>query len=121
VTGVAEAGKAVPVTDRVLFKSRYAIVTPGAPGLNISRRIAEDDERDRLHIIAKTHMEGEFGLILRSSCEGAPEDEIAEDISAMLALAEAVTGDADGTDPEALTEGDGPHVLAWREWSAPLT
>jgi Ribonuclease G/E len=118
VTGVAEAGKAVPVTDRVLFKSRYAIVTPGAPGLNISRRIAEDDERDRLHIIAKTHMEGEFGLILRSSCEGAPEDEIAEDISAMLALAEAVTGDADGTDPEALTEGDGPHVLAWREWSA---
>ncbi|SMY08023.1 ribonuclease E/G [Flavimaricola marinus] len=119
VTGVAEAGKAVPVTDRVLFKSRYAIVTPGAPGLNISRRINDDDERDRLHIIAKSTMEGEFGLILRSSCEGADEDEIAEDITAMLALAEAVHGDAEGTEPEALTEGDGPHVLAWREWTAP--
>ena len=31
VTGYAEDGKAVPVTDRVLYKSRYAIVTPGKP------------------------------------------------------------------------------------------
>jgi Ribonuclease G/E len=119
VTGVAEPGKAVPLTDRVLFKSRYAIVTPGAPGLNISRQIRDDDERDRLHIIARTEMEGqEAGLILRSAAEGADEDEIAEDIAAMVALAEAVAGDAEGDSPEALTEGDGPHVLAWREWQA---
>lgn len=119
VTGVAEPGKAVPMTDRVLFKSRYAIVTPGAPGLNISRQIRDDDERDRLHIIARAMMEGqEAGLILRSAAEGADEDEIAEDIEAMVALAEAVAGDAEGDSPEALTEGDGPHVLAWREWQA---
>ncbi|MEL7416311.1 MAG: ribonuclease G, partial [Pseudomonadota bacterium] len=31
----AEPGKAAPVTPRLLFKSRYAIVTPHAPGLNI--------------------------------------------------------------------------------------
>ena len=37
----------LPVTDRVLFKSRYAIVTPDAPGLNISRSIRDEDERDR--------------------------------------------------------------------------
>lgn len=119
VSGVAEPGKAVPVTDRVLFKSRHAIVTPGAPGLNISRRIHDDDERDRLHIIARAEMEGsEAGLILRSAAEGVDEDEIAEDIAAMLSLAEAVAGDATGDTPEALTEGDGPHVLAWREWQA---
>ncbi len=121
VTGVAEDGKAVPVTDRVLFKSRFAIVTPGAPGLNISRRIAEDEERLRLRLIAEDVMEGadeSTGLILRSSCEAASEDDIAEDIAAMRALAEAISADAEGAEPEALTEGDGPHLLAWREWTA---
>ena len=44
VTGYAEPGKALPVTQKLLFKSRYAIVTPDAPGLNISRSIRDDDE-----------------------------------------------------------------------------
>lgn len=117
VTGYAEGGKAIPVTDRVLFKSRFAIVTPGKPGLNISRQITEEEERDRLHGIAHVTHEGEHGLILRSACEGVEEAEIAEDIIAMLDLAEAVIADADGREPEALTEGDGPHVLAWRDWT----
>ncbi len=39
VTGYAEPGKALPVTTKLLFKSRFAIVTPDAPGLNISRSI----------------------------------------------------------------------------------
>ena len=41
----AEPGKAAPVTPRLLFKSRYAIVTPEAPGLNISRRVRDEEER----------------------------------------------------------------------------
>ena len=48
VTGFAEPGKALPVTQRLLFKSRYAIVTPGAPGLNVSRQIRDDDTREAL-------------------------------------------------------------------------
>lgn len=36
----------------------------------------------------------------------------------MRDLAEAVAGDA-GQDPETLAEGDGPHVLAWRDWVTP--
>lgn len=117
VTGYAEGGKAVPVTDRVLFKSRYAIVTPGKPGLNISRQITDDEERDRLHGVAHAAHDGDHGLILRSSCPGVPDAEIAEDIVAMLDLADAVLNDLDGTVPEALTEGDGPHTLAWRDWT----
>lgn len=114
VTGLPDDGKATPVTDRLLFKSRYAIVTPGAPGLNISRAIKDDDERDRLRGIAQ----GAEALILRSACEGAPEADIAEDIAEMEALAAAILADADGP-PEALTEGDGPHALAWRDWVEP--
>lgn len=118
VTGYAEAGKAVPVTDRVLFKSRYAIVTPGAPGINISRLIIDEQERLRLREIADNGSADGEGLILRSLCQGEDADLIAEDIEAMRDLARAVLADADGTEPEALTEGDGPHGLAFREWTA---
>ena len=119
VTGYAEDGKAIPVTQKVLFKSRYAIVTPEAPGLNISRSIRDEDERDRLLEIAHEVMAGcDYGLILRSACAGADTDEIAEDIAAMRALADQVLAD-EGSEPETLTEGDTPHLLAWREWSEP--
>ncbi|CUK16906.1 Ribonuclease G [Ruegeria denitrificans] len=119
VTGYSEPGKALPVTDRVLFKSRYAIVTPDAPGLNISRSIRDEDERDRLLEIAHDCMDDStYGLILRSCCLGADAGEIAEDISAMLTHADQVLND-EGTEPEVLLEGDGPHVLAWRDWTDP--
>ncbi|MDO6726238.1 ribonuclease E/G [Cognatishimia sp. 1_MG-2023] len=119
VTGYAEEGKAIPVTQKVLFKSRFAIVTPDAPGLNVSRSIRDDDLRDELKGIAHDVMgDSNMGLILRSSCANADADEIAEDIAAMLDLAEAVLADAEGP-AEKLTDGDGPHLLAWREWVEP--
>ena len=96
VTGFAEPGKAIPVTTRLLFKSRYAIVTPGAPGINVSRQIKDDDLRDTLLGVAHEVMEGDHGLILRSSCEGAADDAVAEDILAMAQLATAVLADATG-------------------------
>lgn len=119
VSGHAEPGKAIPVTNKLLFKSRYAIVTPDAPGLNISRSIKDEQERDRLLEIAHEAAGGaELGLILRSSCAGADADDIAEDIANMMALADTVAND-DAQEMDALSEGDGPHLLAWRDWVAP--
>ena len=120
VTGGTEPGKALPVSLRLLFKGRYGIVTPGAPGLNVSRRIREEDTREGLQALARVVMEGsEMGLILRSACEGAEEGEIAEDIAGLRELAEAVTADAAG-EPELLVDAAGPHEEAWREWADPL-
>jgi Ribonuclease G/E len=117
VTGYAEPGKAIPVTAKVLFKSRYAIVTPDAPGINVSRSIKDDNMRESLLETAHEVMEeGSFGLILRSSCDGADMDGIADDIASMAHLAAQVMQDADG-DAETLIAGDGPHLLAWREWT----
>lgn len=119
VTGYAEPGKAIPVTQKVLFKSRYVIVTPDAPGINVSRSIREDDERDRiLEVAHEVGGEAGMGLILRSACEGVAREEIAEDIANMLDLADQVLGDADGP-AEKLIDGDGPHVAAWRDWADP--
>lgn len=119
VSGFAEPGKAIPVAAKILFKSRYAIVTPDAPGLNISRSIKAEAERDRLLEIAHgVASEAGHGLILRSSCAGAEADVISEDIEAMLTLADTVINDAT-TEMEVLVEGDGPHLLAWRDWTDP--
>lgn len=121
ISGMAEPGKAVPVTPRPLFKSRYAIVTPDAPGLNVSRRIRDEGERDRLLEIAHAAMEGtdkRFGLILRSAAEEVAEETIGDDIVAMRDLAVAVMADADGP-PELLLDAPDAHLMAWRDWSDP--
>lgn len=121
MTGPAEPGKALPVTVRLLFKSRFAIVTPGAPGLNISRKIHDDELRSELAALARDGMAGAdegLGLILRSSCAEAEPDAIAEDIAAMRALAEAVLADTTG-EPELLVDGAGAHDTAFRDWLDP--
>jgi ribonuclease G len=121
VTGPAEVGKAVPVTTRLLFKSRFAILTPDAPGLNISRKIKDDDRRTALSALAEAGMAGAddgLGLILRSGCLMAEDTAIAEDISAMRGLAEAVLADLSGG-PELLVDGPSAHDLAFRDWLDP--
>ena len=121
VSGPTEPGKAIPVTTRLLFKSRYAIVTPGAPGLNISRRIRDEAARDALEAMAAAGMAGadeSLGLILRSACEEAEPDAVAEDIAAMRGLAEAVLADLTGG-PELLVDAPSAHDLAWRDWLDP--
>ncbi len=121
VSGPAEPGKALPVTRRLLFKSRLAIVTPGAPGLNISRRIKDAALRAELEALAGDAMAGAaetLGLILRSAAETAAPEEIAEDIAAMRNLAEAVLADLAGG-PELLVEGTSAHETAWRDWVDP--
>ena len=121
ITGPAEAGKAYPVTLRLLFKSRYAIVTPNAPGLNVSRRIRDEELRADLEALAAAAMQGAdetLGLILRSAAAETEPEEVSEDITAMRALAEAVLADLTGP-PELLVEGAGAHETAWRDWADP--
>ena len=121
VSGPAEPGKALPVTTRLLFKSRLAIVTPGAPGLNISRRIKDEALRAELEALAASGMAGadeDLGLILRSAAALTEQDEIADDITAMRDLAQAVLADLAGG-PELLVEGAGAHETAWRDWADP--
>lgn len=119
VSGFAEPGKALPVTTRLLFKGRLAIVTPGAPGKNISRRIREDETRQRLSALADAGMQGStYGLVLRSAAEWAEDDAVAEDIAAMRGLADAILADAEGT-PELLLDAPGPHDQAGSDWADP--
>jgi Ribonuclease G/E len=118
VTSIPEPGKAVPVTDRILFKGRSAIVTPGKPGLNISRKVAEE-ERVRLHDVASDVMEGRpHGVIMRSAAEGLATEDITEELGALADLTDQVLADT-GREPAVLVDGPDAHELAWREWASP--
>lgn len=117
VTGYAEPGKAVPVTDRILCKSRYAIATAGAPGINISRSIRDENVRVALQATAESvtdDLRG-CGLILRSSSANADLGDVADDIERVLNTVFVVISD-DGTGPEKLIEGPEVAELAWCEW-----
>lgn len=117
VTGYAEPGKAIPVSDRLLLKSRFAIATPGAPGINISRAIKDDVARVMLHETA-AEFEDDLrgcGLILRSAAAASTPDDIAQDIQRVLDAAFLVMDDSSPM-PEKLFEGADPHEIAWRDW-----
>lgn len=116
VSGFAEAGKAVPVTNRLSLKGRTAIVTPDAPGRNVSRQI-EGDDRARLSSLAEgAHLPENAGLVIRSAAAEAPEELVAEELRALADLAARLLADVAG-EPELLLDGPGPHAVARRDWT----
>ncbi len=116
-TTYAEVGKATPVTERVVFKSRYCLVTPGAPGLNISRDIKDEERRVALHDLCAGEMgEDGLGMVLRSASGSAEDDAVLDDVLEMLTLARGVLSDATEGAEELLLDGADAQTLAWREW-----
>ncbi len=117
VSGYAEAGKAFPVTDRILFKNRYAIVTPGKPGINIARSIK--DEEIRLALREAAHVFSDdlrgCGIIVRSAAADADMDAVQEAIGTALNMAFVVLED-EGQTSEKLIEGPDVHEFADRDW-----
>ncbi|WP_136652222.1 ribonuclease E/G [Paracoccus aeridis] len=123
VTGVAEDGKAVPVTQRVLFRGRSAIATPGAPGVNVSRRIRDDAERERLVALGEAALAGagspdRMGFVIRTAAALADDDEIAAELADLAQLSVQVTADAQGG-PELLLDAEPPWRAAWIDWADP--
>lgn len=121
VSGLTEPGKAPPLTLKLALRGRFAVLTPGAPGLNISRLVRDQVERAELDRLAAKAMAGapdDLGLILRSACEGAHEQAVAHEIARLRALAEAISADTEGA-PELLLDPPAPHEVAMNDWPAP--
>jgi Ribonuclease G/E len=98
VSTYGEDGKATPVTNRVLYKSRLAIHTPSAPGINVSRRIKDVEERERLESLTRDYIADQIqytdeadryvweqpGIIIRSAADGVTADALRDDIMNIL-------------------------------------
>ncbi|KRW93541.1 ribonuclease E/G [Paracoccus sp. MKU1] len=121
VSGSTEDGKAVPVSARLNFRGRHVIVTPGAPGVNVSRRIRDGALRDGLvHLgeTAQAGLENPPGIVFRSIAATARDDEIATELAQLLELAQAVAADREGA-PELLLDAPEPADQAWQDWADP--
>ncbi|WP_282601724.1 ribonuclease E/G [Paracoccus sp. PARArs4] len=119
ISGVAEEGKAIPVSNKLIFRGALALVTPGAAGINVSRRIRETARREELEQLGRDAMgERAYGAILRSAAEGADDDDIAAEIAELAGLADQILADADGG-PELLLDAPSPHELAALDWNDP--
>ncbi|GLK64875.1 MULTISPECIES: ribonuclease E/G [Paracoccus] len=121
VSGSAEEGKAIPVSTRLNFRGRHVIVTPGAPGVNVSRRIRDDELRENLVSLGKaalTEITDPPGIVFRSITAEAAEDEISTELAEILELAAAILADREGQ-PELLLDAPAPAELAWLDWADP--
>lgn len=116
----AEPGKASPCTSRLLFKSRFVMVTPGATGRNISKAIRDEERRVELHeLLDALAVPEDTGLVLRTAAEEADDDAVAEDAHAMLDMARAIRSELPAGVSERLLDGPGAADLAFRDWPAP--
>jgi len=118
----AERGKAPPVTTRLLFKGRNAILTPDAPGRNIARSVRDDEARERMAEIAAEAMADApdtYGLILRSAATAATPEAILAEISELRDICCSVLENTDIQGPGILLQAPGAHFRAWRDWTDP--
>lgn len=117
VSTVTEPGKATPVTDRLVFKGRWVIVTPGAEGRNVSRQIRDEDERLRLNSAVDTlkAATSTHGIVVRTAATKATDKEVAYETDMLLELADTVLADAKGP-PEHLFSARSAQDYAMQEW-----
>ena len=122
VTRWADPDKAVPLTDRPLFKGRLAILTPGAPGANVARGIRGHEQRERLAALGAEGLVGaeeSLGCILRSAAADADDAAVRDEIAALRRLAEDVLADASGQTPRCLLAAPDAAARAFRDWADP--
>ncbi|MEL7026926.1 MAG: ribonuclease E/G [Pseudomonadota bacterium] len=117
VSSFAEPGKAIPLTERLVFKGRTVVVTPGADGMNLSRQIKNEDERLRLFSAVDTFKAAtsSHGIVVRTAAQRAENTEIEEEVDRILDWADDVLAKWKGP-PALLSEALSPAAYAQREW-----
>ncbi len=76
--------KGARLTSQISLPGRYIVYVPGGAMSGISRRLPEQ-ERSRLKAILKNLIPDEAGVIVRTSSEGATEEELERDVARLKA------------------------------------
>ncbi|CAB4535180.1 MAG: Rne/Rng family ribonuclease [Actinobacteria bacterium] len=76
--------KGARLTSQISLPGRYIVYVPGGAMSGISRRLPEQ-ERSRLKSILKNLIPEEAGVIVRTSSEGATEEELERDVARLKA------------------------------------
>jgi len=101
------AKKGARITSHIALPGRFLVFMPTVSHVGVSRKIASDEERQRLKRIL-THERGEAsgGFIVRTAAEGASEEELRADLRFLIHLWNEIKQRSDNSKSPALIYHD---------------
>jgi Rne/Rng family ribonuclease len=101
------AKKGARITSHIALPGRFLVFMPTVSHVGVSRKIASDEERQRLKRIL-THERGEAsgGFIVRTAAEGASEEELRADLRFLIHLWDEIKQRSDNSKSPALIYHD---------------
>lgn len=76
--------KGAKLTANIKLTGRQIVLMPKTNFITISRKIEDEDQKQRLKEIVEKHIPNGFGAIIRTSCISATEEEFCDDIQRLL-------------------------------------
>ena len=94
------------LTGNLALPGRYLVLQPSGQGVNISRRISAEGERNRLRALGVLVKPPGAGLLVRTEAEGISEDLLIDDLESLLRQWEAIQKAAETASPPVLLNRD---------------
>ncbi|GAB4239453.1 MAG: Rne/Rng family ribonuclease [Stanieria sp.] len=98
------------LTGNITLPGRYLVLMPYGKGVKLSRRIRDDNERNRLRALAILIKPAGMGLLVRTEAEGKAEEAIMEDLEFLQKQWESIQYQASSTRPPALLNRDDDFI-----------
>jgi ribonuclease G len=99
--------KGARITSHIALPGRFLVYMPTVNHTGVSRKIASDEERQRLkRIILSERENGNGGFIVRTAAQNASEDELRADIRFLKGLWNDIKGRSESSKPPALIYHD---------------
>jgi ribonuclease E len=98
------------LTGNITLPGRYLVLMPYGRGVNLSRRIKNDDERGRLRALAVLIKPAGMGLLVRTEAEDKAEEAIMEDLEMLLKQWENIQQQATSNRPPVLLNRDDDFI-----------
>ena len=94
------------LTGNLALPGRYLVLQPHGQGVNISRRISADSERNRLRALGVLIKPPGAGLLIRTEADAISEELLIEDLEALLRQWEGIQQAAESASPPVLLNRD---------------
>jgi ribonuclease E len=98
------------LTGNISLPGRYLVLMPSGRGVNLSRRIRNEDERNRLRALGILIKPAGMGLLVRTEAEDVPEEAIIEDLDLLQKQWESVQEQANASRAPSLLNRDDDFV-----------
>lgn len=98
------------LTGNITLPGRYLVLMPYGKGVNLSRRIRDENERSRLRALAILIKPAGMGLLVRTEAEGKDEEAIMEDLEFLQKQWESIQIQANSTRAPALLNRDDDFI-----------